>query len=51
MVVLNRNPLAMKPNELLNLKAEKLLLNGTAYKKGQGILSLLVKGILSEGKI
>ncbi|MCX5829076.1 MAG: amidohydrolase [Deltaproteobacteria bacterium] len=51
MVILNKNPLAMKPNELLNLKVEKLLLNGTAYKKGQGILSLLAKGILSEGKI
>ena len=51
MVILNRNPLAMKPNELLSLKVEKLLLNGTAYKKGQGILSLLAKGILSEGKI
>ena len=51
MVVLNRNPLAMKPNELLSLKVERLLLNGTAYKKGQGIMSLLAKGIQSEGKI
>ena len=51
MVILNRNPLAMKPDEILNLKVEKLLLNGTAYKKGQGLLSLLAKGILSEGKI
>ena len=50
MTVLSRNPLAM-PNELLSLKVEKLLLNGTAYKKGQGILSLLAKGIQSEGKI
>ena len=51
MVILNKNPLAMNPNELLNLKVEKLLLNGTAYKKGQGIMNLLTKGILSEGKI
>jgi len=51
MVILNKNPLAIKPSELLNLKVEKLLLSGTVYKKGQGILSLLAKGILSEGKI
>jgi hypothetical protein len=51
MVILNKNPLSMKPSELLELKVEKLLLNGMAYKKGQGILSLLAKGILSEGKI
>jgi len=51
MVILNGNPLAMKPGDLLNLKVEKLLLNGTAYAKGQGILSLLAKGILRGGKI
>jgi len=46
MVILNRNPLAMKPEELLNLKVEKLLLKGKAYKKGQGMMSLLAKGLL-----
>ena len=51
MVILNRNPLAMKPNELLDLKVETLLLNGEPYKKGQGMLSLLAKGLLMGGKI
>lgn len=51
MVVLNRNPLVMKPGELLELKVEKLLLKGEPYKGGQGMLSLLAKGLLSGGKI
>ena len=51
MVILNRDPLAMQPNELLELKVEKLLLKGEPYKKGQGILSLLAKGLLAGGKI
>jgi predicted amidohydrolase YtcJ len=46
MVILNQNPLAMKPAELLNLKVERLLLQGKAYEKGQGMLSLLAKGLL-----
>ncbi len=51
MVILNRNPLAMKPEELLELKVEKLLLKGEPYKKGQGIVSLLAKALLAGGKI
>jgi hypothetical protein len=51
MVILNKDPLAMKPGELLQLKVEQLLLKGKPYKKGQGILSLLAKGLLSGGKI
>lgn len=51
MVILNRNPLAMKPGELLGLKVEKLLLKGEPYKKGQGMLSVLAKALLSPGKI
>ena len=51
MVILSRNPLAMKPGELLELKVEKLLLKGESYKSGQGMLSLLAKGLLSGGKI
>lgn len=51
MVILNRNPLTMKPNELMDLKVENLLLNGTPYQKGQGVLSLLIKGLLMGGKI
>ena len=51
MVILNRNPLAMKPGELLELKVERLLLKGEPYKGGQGMLNLLAKGLLSGGKI
>ncbi len=51
MVILNRNPLAMKPAELLELKVEQLLLKGQPYKKGQRILDLLARGLLAGGKI
>ncbi|MHB8909488.1 MAG: amidohydrolase [Syntrophales bacterium] len=50
MVILNKNPLTMKPGELLELKVEKLLLNGREYRKGQGILSLLARGLLAGGR-
>ena len=40
MVILNKNPLTLKPNELLGLKVENLLLKGEPYQKGQGILIL-----------
>jgi predicted amidohydrolase YtcJ len=45
MVILNRNPLEMKPPELLSLKVAQLILNGQMYKEGQGMLSLLTRGI------
>jgi len=51
MVILNRNPLTMKPNELLGLKVENLLLKGEPYRKGQGMLSLLAKRLLMGGKV
>jgi len=51
MVLLNRNPLAMKPGELLQLKVEKLLLKGEPYKSGQGLVSLLATGLLPYGKV
>ena len=51
MVILNKNPLTMKPAELLDLKVEQLLLNGEPYKNSQGILSLLARGLLGFGKI
>ncbi len=51
MVILNRNPLAMKPAGLLELKVEQLLLKGEPYKNGQGLLSVLAKAVFSGGKI
>jgi predicted amidohydrolase YtcJ len=50
MVILNRNPLSMKPDELLDLKVENLILKGMDYKKGQGALSLLANAFLRGGK-
>lgn len=51
MVILNRNPLAMKPDELLDLKVENLFLQGKPYKGGQGMLSLLARGLLTGGRV
>ncbi len=51
MVILNRNPLEMKPPELLSLSVEQLILNGQGYKEGQGMLSLLAKGFLSRSRV
>jgi predicted amidohydrolase YtcJ len=51
MVILNRNPLTIKPNELLGLKVENLLLKGEPYRKGQGMLSLLTKGLFMGEKV
>jgi hypothetical protein len=51
MAILNRNPLSLKPGELPGLKVETLLLKGEPYRKGQGMLSLLAKGLLPGGRI
>ncbi len=51
MVILNRDPLAMKPGELMQLKVEQLLLKGKPYRKGQGLFSLLANRLLSSGRI
>lgn len=51
MAILNRNPLAMEPQGLSELKVESLLLKGEPYRGGQGMLSLLAKGLLSDGRV
>jgi len=51
MAILNRNPLTLKPGELPGLKVETLLLKGEPYRKGQGMLSLLAKGLLPGERI
>ncbi len=51
MVILNRNPMAMDPKALTELKVEKLILGGKPYEKGQGILSLLAKAFLNGGSV
>jgi predicted amidohydrolase YtcJ len=51
MVILNRNPLDLRPEELRGLKVEALLLAGEPYRRGQGMASLLARGLLSRGKV
>jgi len=48
MVVLNKNPLAMKPEDLRELKVESLILHGKEYRPGQGLFSMLAKGLLNK---
>lgn len=50
MVILSANPLAMKKEELRGLKSEKLLLAGKDYLPGQGMASVILKGLFSGGK-
>lgn len=51
MTILNKNPLELKPAELKSLKVERLILSGKDYKKGQGLGSLIVNGIIGTNKI
>jgi hypothetical protein len=48
MVVLNQNPLELKKENLLRLTTEALYLEGTLYKKGQGLGNLLWKSVFSR---
>ena len=48
MVILNQNPLAVKAKDLRELKVERLLLQGTEYKPGQGITSMLINGLIGQ---
>ncbi len=45
MVILNKDPLSLKPQNLRSLKVEKLFLSGKEYIKGMGITKALWKGI------
>ena len=48
MTIMNRNPLSMKPEALRSLKVEKLILGGKAYKPGQSLPSLLLRGLVRK---
>jgi hypothetical protein len=50
MVMLNKNPLAMKPGELRELQVEALLLKGKPYQPGQGMVSMLARSLVSAGQ-
>jgi predicted amidohydrolase YtcJ len=50
MVVLNRNPLSLKPGDLRDLKVEQLYLSGKTYKPGMGLIGTLWSS-LTAGKV
>ena len=50
MVILNRNPLAMKKEGLLDLAVDKLILSGKDYCPGQSMAGLLWRGITHRSR-
>ena len=50
MIVLNRNPLALKPAELGSLKVERLLLGGQPYQPGQGSAGVIIRGLANGSR-
>jgi predicted amidohydrolase YtcJ len=50
MVVVNRNPLEMKPEELRDLEVEQLYLSGKPYQPGMGVVEAVWRS-LTAGKI
>jgi hypothetical protein len=47
---LNQNPLALQPQQLLELRSEKLILSGKEYVKGQSLVSLIAHGIAGTNR-
>jgi len=45
MVILNQDPLKMKPEGLRSLKVEKLFLGGKEYQSGMGVMGMLWNGL------
>ncbi len=45
MVILDQNPMDMDQTELFRLKTERLILKGKPYRGGQGLASLIWKGL------
>lgn len=50
LVILNRNPLALEPQDLLQLKVETLLLAGQPYQKGSSLTSAILSGIKNRSR-
>jgi predicted amidohydrolase YtcJ len=48
MVILDRDPLAVKVAELKSLKVESLLLRGKPYESGGSVAGALARGLLSR---
>ncbi|MBQ6543848.1 MAG: amidohydrolase family protein, partial [Clostridia bacterium] len=50
MVILSADPYAVPNDEIINLKVEKLILNGEEYKpQSQSVMSVITKGIRRHG--
>ena len=49
LVILNRNPLELRPSDLRLLKAESLILSGKAYRGKQGRADLVKRGLANGG--
>jgi hypothetical protein len=45
MVIMNQDPLSLKPEDLRSLKVEKLFLSGKEYQSGMGIVGMLWNGL------
>jgi len=50
MVILNKNPLKINPNNLRELKIEKILLDGKPYKGGKGIGGMIAGAIKGRNR-
>ncbi len=50
MVILNKNPLKLKPKNLRELRIEKILLKGKPYKGGKGIFGMLAGAVTGKAK-
>ena len=48
MVILNQDPLKLKPEDLRSLKVEKLFLSGKEYKAGMGIIGMLWNSFIGK---
>ncbi len=51
MVILNQDPLTMKPENLRSLKVEKLFLGGKEYQSGMGFAGMLWNGLTGRKEI
>ena len=50
MVLLNKNPLEIKPEKLLELEVEEIYLQGKKYKGKQGLLGFLLRAFSIKGR-
>ena len=50
MVILNQDPLVMRPENLRSLKVEKLFLEGKEYRSGMGVPGMLWNGLTGRGE-